>query len=65
MSRYIDADKLLEGRSDHELISIHLIWNAPVADVVSYEEILKVADGQEKQGFIQTAEVLRDLVGRV
>lgn len=34
MSRYIDADKLLKGYEDHELISTHLIWNAPTADVV-------------------------------
>lgn len=34
MSRYIDADKLLKGYEDHELISTHLIWNAPSADVV-------------------------------
>lgn len=29
---------------------------------VKAEKILKVADEQEKQGFIQTAEVLRDLI---
>lgn len=34
MSRYIDADALLKGRQDHEMISTHLIWNAPTADVV-------------------------------
>lgn len=34
MSRYIDADALLKGYEDHELISTHLIWNAPTADVV-------------------------------
>lgn len=34
MSRYIDADALLKGYEDHELISTHLIWNAPSADVV-------------------------------
>ena len=33
MSRYIDADALLKGHEDHELISTHLIWNASTADV--------------------------------
>lgn len=34
MSRLIDADALLEGREDHEMISTHLIWNAPTIDAV-------------------------------
>lgn len=34
MSRLIDADALLEGRQDHEMISTHLIWNAPTIDAV-------------------------------
>ena len=33
MSRYIDADALLKGKDDHEMISTHTIWNAPTADV--------------------------------
>lgn len=32
MSRLIDADALLEGREDHEMISTHLIWNAPTIE---------------------------------
>ena len=32
--RPIDADALLEGREDHEMISTHLIWNAPTIDAV-------------------------------
>lgn len=32
------------------------------ADVVEVSKILKTADEQEKQGFIQTAKVLRELV---
>jgi hypothetical protein len=32
--RLIDADALLEGREDHELISTHMIWNAPTIDAV-------------------------------
>ena len=34
MTRYIDVDELLKGRQDHEMISTHLIWNAPTVDVV-------------------------------
>jgi hypothetical protein len=30
--RLIDADALLEGRQDHEMISTHLIWNAPTIE---------------------------------
>lgn len=30
--RPIDADALLKGRQDHEMISTHLIWNAPTID---------------------------------
>lgn len=32
--RLIDADELLKGRSDHEMISTHLIFNAPTVDVL-------------------------------
>ena len=41
MSRYIDAEELLKGYEDHELISTHLIWNAPTADVV---EVVRCKD---------------------
>ncbi len=27
--RLIDADELLKGKQDHDLISTHIIWNAP------------------------------------
>jgi hypothetical protein len=32
--RLIDADALLEGREDHEMISTHLIWNAQTIDAI-------------------------------
>lgn len=32
--RLIDADALLKGRQDHEMISTHVIWNAPTIDAV-------------------------------
>lgn len=31
--RPIDADALLKGKEDHEMISTHLIFNAPTLDV--------------------------------
>ena len=39
--RLIDADALLKGREDHELISTHLIWNAPTIDAV---EVVRCKD---------------------
>jgi hypothetical protein len=39
-----------------------LINEAPAAEVVEVSKILKTADEQEKQGFIQTAMILRKLV---
>lgn len=30
--RLIDADALLKGKQDHEMISTHIIWNAPTVD---------------------------------
>lgn len=32
--RLIDADELSKGRTDHEMISTHLIFNAPTVDVL-------------------------------
>lgn len=34
MTRLIDADELLKYKSDHEMISTHLIFNAPTVDAV-------------------------------
>ena len=31
--RLIDADELLKGKNDHEMISTHLIFNAPTVDM--------------------------------
>ena len=36
--RIIDADELLKGRTDHEMISTHLIFNAPTVDVLEQIE---------------------------
>lgn len=37
MSRLIDADELLKGHQDHEMISTHLIWNAPTVEAIPIE----------------------------
>lgn len=44
--RIIDADELLKGRTDHEMISTHLIYNAPTVDVLDKirEEIADLDD---------------------
>lgn len=36
--RIIDADELLKGKTDHEMISTHLIFNAPTVDVLEQIE---------------------------
>lgn len=35
--RLIDADALLKGKDDHQIISTHLIWNAPTVDAISLD----------------------------
>lgn len=45
MPRLIDADALLRGHEDHEMISTHLIWNAPTIktkQVKYYDEDEKI-----------------------
>lgn len=44
MSRYIDADALLKHTTDHEMISTHLIYNAPTADVVEVKHGKNICD---------------------
>ena len=39
MARLIDADELLKHKTDHEMISTHLIYNAPTVDAVPREKI--------------------------
>ena len=56
----IDATRYVNGVV-HKKIQM-LINEAPAVDVVEVSKILKTADEQEKQGFIQTAKVLRELV---
>ena len=34
MTRLIDADELLKYKTDHEMISTHLIYNAPTVDAM-------------------------------
>lgn len=51
-----DMDIFKDKLPDCPLVEI------PSANVVEASKILQVADEQEKQGFIQTAKVLRELV---
>lgn len=44
MSRLIDADELLKGYQDHEMISTHIIWNAPTVEAIPIEWLLKWAE---------------------
>lgn len=64
MSDYIkrrDATNVL-GQSKTLVDGMISVFVIPSADVVEVSKILKTADEQEKQGFIQTAMVLRELV---
>lgn len=51
--RLIDADALLEGREDHEMISTHLIWNAPTIDAV---EVVRCRDCKWWNGYYRECE---------
>ena len=61
------TEEFLRGRITDEQAQLVIdiegeIEAIPSADVVEVSKILKTADEQEKQGFIQTAKVLRELV---
>lgn len=51
MSRLIDADALLKGYQDHEMISTHIIWNAPTVEVApvrhGFWDVYKWRDDKE------------------
>ena len=57
--RIIDADELLKGRTDHEMISTHLIFNAPTVDVFDQirAEIYQL-HGHPKLDFVKNDEVV-------
>ena len=64
--RLIDADELLKGKTDHEMISTHLIFNAPTVDVL--DKIRAEMDGIEINGqvdehtmFIRTGEQVKKM----
>lgn len=40
--RPIDADALLKGKEDHEMISTHLIFNAPTLKVIKADVLDKI-----------------------
>ena len=61
------TEEFLRGRITDEQAQLVIdiegeIEAIPSANVVEASKILQVADEQEKQGFIQTAKVLRELV---
>ena len=61
MARYIDADALLKNKTDHEMISTHLIYNAPTADVVERKrgEWIKI-DKYDKESNVQCSVCLEE-----
>ena len=58
-TNYDNADDAFEAGWNEALSCVNVV---PSADVIECSAILAKADEQEKQGFIQTAEVLRGLV---
>ncbi len=64
MNDYIKREDAIETafRACYDDYFMDAIKTVPSADVVEVSKILKTADEQEKQGFIQTAKVLRELV---
>ena len=67
--RPIDADALLKGKDDHEMISTHLIFNAPTlkvikADVIDEirDELQKLADDEWNQNVGNYAQGMEDAI---
>lgn len=49
--RPIDADALIKGKNDHEMISTHLIFNAPTLDGIFIDRWVPVSERlPEKNG---------------
>lgn len=44
MTRLIDANRLLKGKTDHDMISTHLIYNAPTVDAIPRECIEQMVE---------------------
>ena len=42
MTRLIDANRLLKGKTDHDMISTHLIYNALTVDAIPRESIEQI-----------------------
>ena len=42
MTRLIDANRLLKGKTDHDMISTHLIYNAPTVEAIPRERIEQI-----------------------
>ena len=52
MPRLIDADALLKGKDDHQIISTHLIWNAPTVDAVQVVRCKDCKYWERKDGLV-------------
>lgn len=64
MGRLIDANRLLKGKTDHDMISTHLIYNAPTVDAIPREYIEQmVAEIQDVYiGYRHGYEVMHDVM---
>jgi len=62
--RLIDADELLKGKTDHEMISTHLIFNAPTVDMLDkiraeiQHEADNTADVMEMKAFYRCLQII-------
>ena len=61
MARLIDVDELLKGRHDHEMISTHLIFNAPTVNAVVIPDNATNGD-MIKVLFPRNFETLKDML---
>ena len=52
--RLIDADALLKHRTDHDMISTHLIYNAPTVEAMFINEQIEKLQGIADYEFIES-----------
>ena len=60
--RLIDADKLLKGKTDHKMISTHIIWNALTVEAIPIEWLNKVIEHYRENCWYDDAEDLEVLI---
>ena len=49
--RLIDADALLKHKTDHDMISTHLIYNAPTVDAVPVEDHKIIVEKARREAY--------------